>query len=102
MFYYFWRLEFENPSHVFTTEENTDKRLSFKVLRKQGTNGAVNVHWKIVSQVEMDKDISQMEGNVGFLTGDNEATIHIDILSDDSPELNEVLYEFVFLQCIFW
>ena len=76
---------------MFVNEPMSDtKRLSFKVLRTYGRDGAVKVQWKITSPVEIQGDISQMSGRVGFLTNEYEAMIHVDILPDGLPELNEV------------
>ena len=70
---------------------STAERISFKVLRTYGLDGAVSVHWRISSTVEIQGDVSPLSGHVGFLTNENEAMIHVDILPDDLPELNEVL-----------
>ena len=61
------------------------------MVRTYGLDGAVSVHWRISSTVEIQGDVSPLSGHVGFLTNENEAMIHVDILPDDLPELNEVL-----------
>ena len=83
--------ELENIDHVFKKEPiSTAERISFKVVRTYGQEGAVSVHWRISSPVEIQRDVSPLSGHVGFLTNEKEAMIHVDILPDDLPELNEV------------
>lgn len=84
--------EFEDTKAVSAEEPSSgSQRLSFKVLRTYGRVGAVKVAWSISSLVsDIRQDISQMEGHVGFLTNENEATINLDVVSDALPELNEV------------
>ncbi|XP_066912895.1 adhesion G-protein coupled receptor V1-like isoform X2 [Clytia hemisphaerica] len=85
--------EFESTNHIITHEPITNadnQRISITVLRQYGLNGAVKVQWKITSTVEnIAQDISQMEGEVGFLSNEDRAVINLDILPDQIPELNE-------------
>lgn len=39
---------------------------------------------------DLSNDLSLMEGNIGFLSGENEQNIVFDVLPDNLPELNEV------------
>ena len=70
------------------------------MLRQYGLNGAVKVQWKVTSAGEnIAQDISQMEGEIGFLSNEDRAVINLDVLPDQIPELNEVKNAECYLFC---
>lgn len=77
------------PLVLVEPDGNTPVRVPVKVIREWGSVGIVKVQWKITPS-SFSSDVRRTEGEVGFLTGEFEKEIYIEVLPDDVPEVNEV------------
>lgn len=62
-------------------------RVAIKLMREWGSRGVIKVQWKLSPNT---RDFASTTGEVGFLSGETHATVYINVLPDNEPELNEV------------
>ena len=65
---------------------------NFRVERKLGRYGDVKVMWQIVNASEAIYDVFPLSGNLTFGNLDKLRSFQINIVEDDIPELEKVLY----------
>ncbi|XP_073534717.1 adhesion G-protein coupled receptor V1 isoform X1 [Phyllobates terribilis] len=75
----------------YTEPENTDGPLNitFTIKRIQGTLGNLTVYWQLTSVSDIHDDFTVTSGWVVILDGQNIAELHLQLLPDDVPELDE-------------
>ncbi|XP_070820196.1 adhesion G-protein coupled receptor V1 isoform X2 [Chaetodon trifascialis] len=80
---------------VYEPEDSNTSTVSLP-LRRDGTDGQAVVFWSLqpvgANRVDITaKDLAPLNGSVGFLSGQSDASINFTIMADNIPEVNETL-----------
>ncbi|XP_059825311.1 adhesion G-protein coupled receptor V1 [Hypanus sabinus] len=83
---------FEGTELIVAEPESKTTVITLQVVRNAGTLGTVSVYWvATMNEREVTSDLQESSGEIIFAPGQTTQTLQLELLSDDIPEVEEVI-----------